>query len=57
MRTEPTMDAMRGCGSASGIRREVVLCAAQKPVKASAIVRESMMGIVFCYRREQSMSV
>ena len=51
------MDAMRGCGSASGIRREVVLCAAQRPVKASAIVRESMMGIVFCYRREQSMSV
>ena len=51
------MDAMRGCGSASGMRREVVLCAAEKPVNASAIIRESMMGIALCERCKQSMSV
>jgi hypothetical protein len=43
-RTEPMTEATRGCGSAPGMKREVVLWAAQRPTKASAMIVECMLA-------------
>jgi hypothetical protein len=51
------MDAMRGWVSAPGIKSEVVLWAAERPAKATAMERERMMATVSCERVEQSTSV
>jgi hypothetical protein len=36
-------DAIRGCGSAPGMKREIVLCATEWPAKASVTIVERMV--------------
>ena len=57
MSTEPIMDATSGWVSAPGMKRDVVLCAVERPAKARARVRESSDGDSFVWRRLSSQRV